>query len=131
MDEQPYAAAITFVPVADLQASAACYGAALGLPLVLDQGGIHIYRVARGGYLGLCQQAAPPIADDRLMLTVVTADVDAVYRRLVAAGIATDGPPRENPRYRIYHFFARDPDGYRLEVQRFLHPFDDDEGKNR
>ncbi|MEF3274104.1 MAG: VOC family protein [Chloroflexus sp.] len=124
MDEQPYAAAITFVPVTNLQVSAACYGGALGLPLVLDQGGIHIYRVTRGGYLGLCQQNQPSIADDRLILTIVTADVDVVYQRLIAAGIATDGPPRVNSRYQIYHFFARDPDGYRLEVQRFLHPFD-------
>ena len=124
MDEFPYAAAITFVPVTNLQASAVCYGTALGLPLVLDQGGIHIYRVTRGGYLGLCQQLAPPIADDRLILTIVSADVDTIYQRLITVGIATDGPPRENPRYRIYHFFARDPDGYRLEVQRFLHPFD-------
>ncbi|WP_322816314.1 VOC family protein [Chloroflexus sp.] len=125
MDEHPYAAAITFIPVTDLQASARCYADALGLPLVLDQGGIHIYRVARGSYLGLCQCAEPVIADDRLILTIVSSDVDTIYERLVAAGIATDGPPRENPRYRIYHFFARDLDGYRLEVQRFLHPFDE------
>ena len=30
-------------------------------------------------------------------------------------------PPRENPDYRIYHFFARDPEGRSLEFQSFLH----------
>ena len=63
------------------------------------------------------------IADDRLIITFVTDDVDGCHARLSAASVPTDGPPRENPRYQIYHFFARDPAGYRVEVQRFLHPF--------
>jgi catechol 2,3-dioxygenase-like lactoylglutathione lyase family enzyme len=114
---------IVFAPVADLGRSAQFYERALGLRLVVDQGGIRIYQVAIGGFLGLCQSDGPLPADDRLILTFVTAEVDACHARLTAHGAATDGPPRENPRYRIYHFFARDPDGYRLEVQRFLHPF--------
>jgi len=31
------------------------------------------------------------------------------------------GPPKENPQYRIYHFFAQDPEGRKLEFQTFLH----------
>jgi catechol 2,3-dioxygenase-like lactoylglutathione lyase family enzyme len=114
---------ITFVPVADLARSAAFYELTLLLPLALDQGGIKIYRVAGGGFLGLCQSDGALPADDRLILTFVTERVDEWHTRLAAQGVPTDGPPRENPRYQIYHFFARDPDGYRLEVQRFLHPF--------
>jgi hypothetical protein len=30
-------------------------------------------------------------------------------------------PPRTNERYRIYNFFARDPDGRLIEFQHFLH----------
>lgn len=116
-------ASIVFFPVADLEAASRFYADILGLPLELDQGGIRIYRAAGGGYLGICRNDNPPLADDRLILTFVTAEVDDWYERLVAAGVSTDGPPRENPRYRIYHFFARDPDGYRIEVQRFLHAF--------
>lgn len=123
MAETPYSAAITFIPVSDLARSAAWYADALGLVPVLDQGGILVYRVAVGGYIGLVAQAEPIAPDQRLMLTIVTDDVDAVYARLTAAGTVCDAAPRQNERYRIYHFFAADPDGYRVEVQRFLHPF--------
>lgn len=118
-----FSSQITFVPVADLARSAQFYELVLLLHPVLDQGGIRIFRVAGGGYLGLCQSDGPLAADDRLILTFVTEQVDEWHTRLEAQGAPTDGPPRENSRYQIYHFFARDPDGYRLEVQRFLHPF--------
>lgn len=116
-------AQIVFVPVADLTRSAQFYETVLLLRPTVDQGGIKIYQVAGGGLLGLCQSEAPLAADDRLILTFVTERVDEWHMRLVAQGVATDGSPRTNERYQIYHFFARDPDGYRLEIQRFLHPF--------
>lgn len=45
------------------------------------------------------------------------AEVDERYRDL--KDLAEDAP-RLNEKYRIYHFFLRDPEGRRLEVQRFL-----------
>jgi catechol 2,3-dioxygenase-like lactoylglutathione lyase family enzyme len=124
MTEHPaFDSQIVFVPVADLARSAVFYEQVLLLQLALDQGGIKIYRVAGGGFLGLCQSDDPVAADDRLILTFVTGQVDEWHARLAAQGVGTDGPPRENQRYQIYHFFARDPDSYRLEIQRFLHPF--------
>lgn len=114
---------ITFVPVADLARSVDFYEQVLLLRPVLDQGGIKIFAVAGGGFIGLCESDGPLAADDRLILTFVTDEVDAWHTRLESQGVATDGAPRENERYQIYHFFARDPDGYRLEIQRFLHPF--------
>jgi catechol 2,3-dioxygenase-like lactoylglutathione lyase family enzyme len=114
---------IIFVPVADLARSTAFYEQALLLPPALDQGGIRIFRVVGGGFVGLCQSDRPVAPDDRLILTFVTERVDEWHTRLAAQGVPTDGPPRENERYHIYHFFARDPDGYRIEIQRFLHSF--------
>ena len=33
-----------------------------------------------------------------------------------------EGSHRRNERFDIYNFFARDPDGYLVEIQRFLDP---------
>jgi catechol 2,3-dioxygenase-like lactoylglutathione lyase family enzyme len=114
---------IIFVPVADLARSAQFYETVLLLKPTLEQDGIKIYQVVEGCFLGFCQSDAPLAADDRLIFTFVTERVDEWHTRLTAQGVPTDGVPRTNERFRIYHFFARDPDGYRIEVQRFLHPF--------
>jgi len=47
--------------------------------------------------------------------------VDAMYREFSHEAIGT---PQENETYRIYNFFARDPDGRRIEFQCFLHDID-------
>ncbi|MDA0653066.1 MAG: VOC family protein, partial [Proteobacteria bacterium] len=49
-------------------------------------------------------------------------DVDNWYERLKAKGVAIEAPPSENARFNIYHFFLRDPDGYKLEIQTFRDP---------
>ena len=47
-------------------------------------------------------------------------EVDAMYQKFQRT--TADGPPRINERYRIYQFFAKDPEGRQLEFQAFLHP---------
>lgn len=117
----PIDAHITFVRVRDLAASHAFYAGGLGLQLVLDQGGCRIYRLTDTAFLGVCERPEP-IASG-VMVTFVSDDVAGWHRRFVEAGAETDGPPRDNPAYRIHHFFATDPDGHTLEVQHF---WDDD-----
>ena len=53
------------------------------------------------------------------IITLVTSDVDGWYARIVARGWQCEHPPRHNETYQIYHFFLRDPSGYRIEIQRF------------
>lgn len=120
-------ALVSFRPVRDLVASRAFYENALGLELVRDQGACLIFRVAVGGYLGICQSGydgseAPLATDERWIETIVVDDVEAMHRRLSDHAVEVDGPPRHNPRFGITQFFARDPDGYRIEVQRFDEP---------
>jgi predicted enzyme related to lactoylglutathione lyase len=114
---------IQFLPTPDLATTARFYEDVIGLELIVDQGTCRIYRVSHGGFIGFCQNPHALPNHDGLILTFVLDDVDGTHTRLSDLGLETDGPPRENPRYRIYHFFARDPNGYRLEVQRFLHAF--------
>ena len=115
---------IAFFPVRDVAATRDFYARDLGLALVRDQGTCLIFGAPAGGHLGFCQRddGATVPDDDQLILTVVTDRVDDVYRRLRRLGVETEGAPAHNERFGIYHFFARDPDGYRLEVQSFDRP---------
>lgn len=44
--------------------------------------------------------------------------VNEIYEKF--KDIATD-PPKENEKYQIYNFFAKDPEGRNIEFQTFLH----------
>lgn len=120
MSESPIDAQITFIYTSDLDASARFYESVLGLPLAVDQGSCRIYRVLEGrAYLGICQGEAAPEDLSGLIITLVASDVDGWYERIVERGWPCDHPPRHNVTYKIYHFFLRDPSGYRIEIQRF------------
>ena len=113
---------ITFCYTRDLQQTARFYEETLGLELILDQGPCRIYRVAIEGYIGFCERenAAKP---QGVILTLVIDDVDGWCEHLRQKGVNFEEPPRYNPDYDIYHCFLRDPNGYLIEIQRFLHPF--------
>ena len=111
---------ITFLYVADLQRAARFYEDALGLKLALDQGACRIYRVdSSGAYIGVCQAVDARVEPASIIFTLVTPDVDGWYERISGQGWECEHPPRYNEVYDIYHFFVRDPSGYRIEIQRF------------
>jgi catechol 2,3-dioxygenase-like lactoylglutathione lyase family enzyme len=112
---------LTFLPVEDLERSHAFYADDLGLPLVLDQGSCRIYRVSADGFLGICRRPGRA-APDGTIVTIVSDDVDGWHRRLAGREVTVEREPRENPEYRVYHAFYRDPDGHLIEIQRFLDP---------
>lgn len=110
--------AITFLYTTDIGPMAHFYETVIGLPLVLDQGGCRIYRVAGEAFLGVCERPQPRDAGG-VIVTFVADDVDAWADRLRAHGVALEREPAYNPDYRIHHLFARDPGGYLVEIQRF------------
>lgn len=112
---------IAFYPAADLEKTRAFYEHLLGLKLVRDQGTCLIFEVAENAYLGFCEHLQP-IKDLSFIITLITADVDGAFETLRAAEVLVEGPPSHNEHYGIYHVFARDPNGYRLELQRFDKP---------
>lgn len=114
---------ITFLYTRDLASTVHFYEDVLGLELVLDQAVCRIYHVTGSAFVGLCQRDDLP--DDRVsgvIFTLVTQQVDKWYTHLVKLGVTIEKPPTLNPRYNIYHFFLRDPNGYLIEIQRFLNP---------
>ena len=125
MAHAPIDAGITFLRVSDLKHSHRFYFDVMGLEMVVDQGGCRIYRLTDSAFLGICERQEP--IGSNVIVTIVGDDVDGWYRRLTEAGVETDGQPRDNEEYRIYQFFAKDPDGHLLEFQRFW----DDDWKRR
>jgi catechol 2,3-dioxygenase-like lactoylglutathione lyase family enzyme len=113
---------ITFFYTRDLATTVDFYERIVGFPLVVNQGDCRIYRVTSGAYLGFCQRAEAPPEPRGVLFTLVTEDVDGWYAHLRGQGVPFDKAPALNERYGIYHCFARDPNGYLIEIQRFLDP---------
>jgi catechol 2,3-dioxygenase-like lactoylglutathione lyase family enzyme len=122
MPHPPIHQQVSFLFTTDLAATANFYEETLGLTLALDQGDCRIYRVSRDGFLGFCQRPEAPGHHAGVILTLVTPEVDRWHRYLSDQGVAFDKPPTLNPKYNIYHCFLRDPNGYLIEIQRFLDP---------
>ena len=114
-------ALVTFLNVSDLDRADNFYRVQLGLDLVTDQGACRIYRVAAGGYLGVCSHAGPA-APEGVIVTLVRDDVEGYCAAIAERGVAFEKPPTHNERFGITHAFLRDPDGHLVEVQRFDDP---------
>jgi catechol 2,3-dioxygenase-like lactoylglutathione lyase family enzyme len=114
-------AAITFLKTTDLEKTTNFYTNILGFPLVLDQGKCCIFRALSGAYLGFCIQDSAP-DNQEVILTLVLEDVDSACAALKGAGVPIEVQPSYNEQYRIYQCFARDPNGYLIEIQRFHDP---------
>jgi catechol 2,3-dioxygenase-like lactoylglutathione lyase family enzyme len=118
----PITQQITFLDTPDLMRTADFYERILGLRLARDQGRCRIYHVSGQAYVGFCERAgalAPPAG---LTLTLVTDHVDDWCARLREEGVEIVKEPADNPPYRIYNAFLRDPNGYLIEIQQFWEP---------
>ena len=114
---------ITWVYTNDLPGTARFYAETLGLTQVLDQGQCRVFRTCDHGYIGVCKvRPGRHVEPKGVVLTLVTKQVDEWHERLRKAGAMIEAPPKDSPEYGIYAFFAQDPNGYRLEFQRFHDP---------
>ena len=113
---------ITFLDTRDLARTGDFYERVLGLRLARDQGTCRIYHVSGSAYLGFCQRAEAPAEPRGITLTFVTDRVDDVWAQLEREGAELVKAPADNPPYRIYNAFVRDPNGYLIEIQRFWEP---------
>ena len=120
MTSLPITDQITFLYTRDLTTTAHFYEEIMRLPLVVDQGSCRIYRVAGDAYLGFCERDEAPEQPQGILFTLVTPDVDGWAEHLRAHEVTLEKAPAVNPDYGIYHCFVRDPNGYVIEIQRFL-----------
>ncbi|MBM3330601.1 VOC family protein [candidate division WOR-3 bacterium] len=109
---------IVFLRTREFERVVAFYRERIGMTTWLEQPGIAILR--HGNLLlGFNRQG---VADTQGVFTFfyeTRAEVDAMHGRLADVAL---GPPKENPEYRIYHFYGQDPEGRSVEFQQFLHP---------
>lgn len=112
---------IVFLSVSDFDISSQFYGKILGLKMARDQVACRIYLLSGSSYIGICK-GLPPCMPNGLTLTLVADDVDGWYNQLRAKGVKIRSPPKLNEKYKIYHFYLKDPDGYTIEIQKFIEP---------
>jgi hypothetical protein len=91
------------------------YTQRVGAELWMDQGDCRIFR--HGSFLfGFCQREE---AETCGILTFVYRNREEVVRMYERFRTEALDAPRDNPRYPIYNFFARDPEGRMIEFQMF------------
>ena len=96
------------------------YLSVTGSHLWLEQADCVIFR--HGNMLfGFCQRDK---VDQGGMITFFYPNREEVDRMYGKFRESADSPPSVNDKYNIYHFFASDPEGRKLEFQWFDHPVD-------
>ena len=114
---------ITFLYYKDLAKVAQFYEDVLGLKLVIDQGFAKIYQVAGQAHIGLVDETrgyhrSNPIKP--VEITLLVPDVDAWYQRIRSLGIETLTEPTIISSVNVRAFLLQDPEGYVVEIQKFL-----------
>lgn len=110
-------AAIIFFRTRDLEKISSFYQTRCKMELWLDQGGCRIFRSGEQ-LLGFCQREEADTGGTITFFFQTRAEVDEAYQH--NRDLAQD-LPQENPAYRIYHFYGRDPEGRSIEFQSFDH----------
>ena len=92
----------------------------IGCQKWLDQKDCSILR-SDNLLLGFCQRDECDLNGIITFFFKTRQEVDWIYVQLKSIA---DSPPKENEKYQIYNFFARDPEGRLVEFQSFNHPID-------
>ncbi len=94
------------------------YTSEINCDLWMDQGDCMIIR--NGNFLfGFCRGEQAEIEGILTFFFRTREEVDRYYEKFKSCA---EAPPRVNPRFPIYNFFARDPEGRKIEFQQFDPP---------
>ena len=111
---------IVFLGSHNLETTDHFYRNQLGFELFKEQKLCKIYSVPGGGLIGFCTHIDLIIGEKAPIITFLTDEVDEIYADFIKNGYKITEPPHSNPRFNIYHFFVKDPNGYTVEIQKFL-----------
>ena len=119
-DKLQISAQISWVYTRDLDVTTDFYARILELECSRDEGSARIFKTGDSAFIGVCEVFANRVVEpEGGMISIVTDDVDAWYRRLIDNGLEIDQPPQRLERFGIYSFFVKDPNGYVTEFQQF------------
>ncbi len=119
--ESSYGGIIPFFGTNDLEATSEFYEGLLGLSLFKDQGNCRIYQVRPGAHVGFCTHLEVVQGKRSPIITLLTESVDKVYHKIrTEKQYPIEEERIVNAKYNIYHFFVKDPNGYLVEIQKFL-----------
>jgi len=100
------------------------YEEILGLKLKIDQGYGRIYQVSGNALLGVMDEKRGFLqsgSGKSVMISLITDEVDEWYERLQEKGVKLLSKPLTKEEIGIRSFLFEDPEGYILEIQKFLY----------
>ena len=111
---------ITFFGTKNLKKTSDFYQNTIGLTLYKDQGVCLIFDVNNQSKIGFCEHMAVIYKEKSPIITFIADNVDEIYNKLINSGLDIKEKPKINHKFSIYHFFLKDPNGYTIEIQKFL-----------
>ena len=110
-------AGLVFLGTRDLDLIREFYAEKMEMEIWLEQAECFIVK-HENFLLGFCKREKADIDGVFTLFFDSNEEVDRYYEKFKSVA---EGAPKINERYRIYHFYAIDPEGRRLEFQKFLH----------
>ena len=111
-------AGIIFLKTKDRKKIVRFYQEKVGMEIWFEQADCTILK--HGNLLlGFCQRDSIDKSGIITFFYQTRAEVNQMFDKFKEKA---DDKPCENPKYRIYHFFAHDPEGRTIEFQYFLDP---------
>jgi catechol 2,3-dioxygenase-like lactoylglutathione lyase family enzyme len=110
---------IHFYGCKDLEVTHHFYSDLLGLSLYKDQIKCHIYSLSSTAMIGFCTHIVVVHQEKSPIITFVVDDVQYMHQLMQHANLQ----PKDiqiNKFFKLEHFFMKDPNGYTIEIQRFL-----------
>lgn len=112
---------VVFYPCLNINTTTRFYLDVIGLKIFQDQGSCIIFDTGYG-YLGFCEYEDHQLAT-KTCISFNLKDVKAVnqkYEEFKKIGDFDFTPPKKHPKFEVYSFFMKDPNGYTLEFQKIL-----------